>query len=52
MSNKEYLSTLSNDDWYILVDWLFHNYSMWYTDSRIAIIEWLDKDHNEVKKNE
>jgi len=47
MTNKEYLSTLSNEDWHMLVDWLFHKYALRYTNSRIAIIEWLDKEHNE-----
>ena len=50
MTNKEYLSTLSNEDWHMQVDWLFHKYAMWYTDSRIAIIEWLDKEYNEVQE--
>lgn len=50
MTNKEYLSTLSNDEWFVLVDWLFHKYGMWYTNSRIAIIEWLDKEYEEKKE--
>lgn len=50
MTNKEYLSTLSTEDWFMLVDWLFHRYGLWYTHSRIAIIEWLDKEHSEVQE--
>lgn len=49
MTNKEYLSTLSNEDWHMLVDWLFHKYALRFTNSRIAIIEWLDKEHNEIR---
>ena len=50
MTNKEYLSTLSNEDWYMLVDWLFHKYALQSTHSYIAILEWLDKEHRKEEE--
>lgn len=52
MTNKEYLSTLSAEEWFIKIGWLFKVYGKSYTDSHIAIIEWLNKEHEEEQMNE
>ena len=45
MNNKEYLSTVSAEEWYDVVQWLFHKYGKRYTESRGAIMEWLEMEH-------
>ena len=50
MTNREYLSTLSDEEWYQKVDWLFHKYGMWFTQTPTAIIEWLKQDYKENKE--
>lgn len=49
MTNKEHLAELSPQDWYSRVDWLFHRYSKWYTDSYVAILDWLEREYEPVK---
>ena len=50
MNNKEWLSTLSANDWYEVVhDWLFHKYSMRYDNSYAAILDWLNEDHKPIE---
>jgi hypothetical protein len=46
MTNKEWLATLPPDEWWETVhEWLFHKYGKQWTDSRLAVIEWLEKEH-------
>ena len=45
MTGKEYLLDKTEEEMYNLMKWLFYDYGLRYTDSRIAIIEWL-KDNN------
>ena len=47
MTNKEWLATLNADDWWEKVDWLFHDYGMRWDNTRLAIIDWLEEEHNE-----
>ena len=43
MTNKEWLATLSPEEWYKTVHWLFHEYGKRYTDTYSAIIAWLEE---------
>ena len=45
MTNKEWLATLSTEDWWKTVYWLIFDYGMQYTDTRIAVMNWLDEKH-------
>ena len=45
MTNKEWLATLSPNEWYKKVHWLFHEYGKRYTDTYLAVIEWLEEEH-------
>ena len=45
MTGKEYLFTKSEEQIYELMNWLFFNYGRRYTNTKLAIIEWL-KDNN------
>lgn len=46
MTNKEWLATLSAEEWWNTVyEWLFHVFSKQWTDSRMAIMDWLEKEH-------
>lgn len=45
MTGKEYLLDKTEEQMHDLMKWLFYDYGLRYTDSRIAIIEWL-KDNN------
>lgn len=47
-SNQQWLSTLSPGAWVYTVDWLFHTYgNKGFTSTNIALIEWLEKEHEE-----
>ena len=48
MTNKEHLATLSANDWFDRIYWLYHSYGKFYTDSRAAIIHWLDEQYHSV----
>lgn len=39
MTNKEWLATLSPQEWYMAVNWLFHNYGRRYDNTYLAIIK-------------
>lgn len=41
LTNKEWLATLTPDQWWLEMDWLFHKYGKRYDNSYIAIVEWL-----------
>ena len=49
MTNKEWLFTLSNEQWYdIIFNYLIHDYGRNYIDTRLAIIKWLGEEHKET----
>lgn len=51
MTNKEWLVTLSPETWFEVVhEWLFHEYGMQWTDTRIAVTEWLEAEHKPIKE--
>ena len=45
MTNKEWMATLTADQWYDVMMWLTREYVSRWTHSRIAIVEWLDDKH-------
>lgn len=45
MSNEEWMSTLTAEQWYDVMMWLTHEFALRWTNSRLAIIEWLDEKH-------
>ena len=47
-SNQQWLSTLSQDEWVRTVDWLFHTYGKDFTNTNIAVAEWLEKEHEDL----
>lgn len=50
MTNKEWLATLSPETWWdVVYEWLFHNYGKRWTDTRHAIIDWLEKEHTPIE---
>ena len=48
MTNKEWMATLTAEEFYDMMVWLTRVYSKQFTDSRLAIIEWLDKEHEHI----
>ena len=48
MTNREWLATLSTEDWWKTVYWLIFDYGMGYTDTRIAVMNWLDEKHTQL----
>lgn len=49
MTNKEHLATLSSLEWVQRVDWLYHGFGKWYTDTPVAIMDWLEKEYKPVR---
>ena len=50
MTNKEWLATLKPEVWWeVVYKWLFHEYGMQYTDTRCAILGWLEEEHKPIK---
>ena len=49
MTNKEWLATLSPQEWYVAVHWLFYNYGRKYDKTYLAITAWLEEKHMVVK---
>lgn len=49
MTNKEHLAMLPPLEWVQRVDWLYHSYGKWYTDSWNAIMDWLEKQYAPAK---
>lgn len=47
MTNKEYLLTLSDRKCAEKIEWLWTYYSLCYTDSLLAIQNWLGEEHVE-----
>ena len=48
MTNKEYMATLTSEEVYDLLDWLMNVYGRGFTNSRLAIIEWLDEERKNI----
>lgn len=44
MTNLEHLSSLTSEEAYEIMRWLFFEYGRMYTLTREAIIEWLEKE--------
>ena len=49
MTNKEHIATLSSDEWVQRVEWLYHIYGKGYTQTLLAVKDWLDKEYTPVK---
>lgn len=49
MTNKEWMGTLTAEEFYDMMEWLTHVYSKQFTDSRLAITTWLDKEYEHNK---
>lgn len=49
MTNKEHLATLSSDEWVQRVEWLYHIYGKGFTQTLLAVKDWLDKEYKPVK---
>lgn len=45
MTNKEWMAMLTAEEFYDTMEWLTRVYSKQFTDSRLAITKWLDKEH-------
>lgn len=45
MTNKEFLLTLTNEQCYIVLDWLLHKWGMQWTSTRDAVILWLGEEY-------
>lgn len=48
MTNKEYLLTLSDKELAQKILWLAHCYGYKFTDSTLAIEQWLGEEHIEI----
>ena len=49
MTNKEHLATLSAEEWVQRVEWLYHIFGRGYTQSLLAIKNWLNCEYTKVK---
>ena len=47
LTNQQMLATISAAEFLAKIDWPFHNYGKRYTDSNLAIMEWLDSEVEE-----
>lgn len=50
MTNKEWMSTLSAEQFYDKMIWLIQDYGMRFNNTRLAINIWLDEPHEEVSE--
>ena len=50
MTNQEYLSTLSPEDFYAKLEWLLLYYARDYIDIRGTVIDWLKQEYKNPKK--
>lgn len=48
MTNQEKLSTITAEEFFDKIMWLLHEYGKRYTDSRLAIIEWLQTESEDT----
>lgn len=46
MTNKEFITTLNDEQCYIVLDWLFHQWGKQWTSTRDAVILWLGEEYN------
>ena len=49
-TNKEWLATLSLQEWWLEIDWLYHKYGKRYDNSCYAIMDWLNTPRDEWLK--
>lgn len=47
ITNQEWLSHISPEDWVRVIHWLYHDYGKRFTDSEGAILKWLRQDMRE-----
>ena len=47
ITNQEWLSYISPEDWVRVIHWLYHDYGTRFTDSEGAILKWLRQDVRE-----
>ena len=52
MTNQEWLSHISPEEWVRAIHWLYHDYGTRFADSESAIIQWLRQDIREEQNNE
>ena len=45
MSNKEWMATLTAEQFYDVMEWLMQNYGRRYSHTQLAVIAWLDEPH-------
>ena len=45
MNNQQWLATLPANEWFMKVHWLWFIYGRRYTDSRMAVLDWLQEEH-------
>ena len=49
ITNKEWLATLPNEIWWeVVYEWLFHKYGMRWSDTKAAVIDWLEQEHKPI----
>jgi hypothetical protein len=51
MTNKEWLATIPDEQVYEVMHWLFFEYGLMDINTRLAIIDWLGKGHEEGRKH-
>lgn len=49
MTNQEWLSTLSPEEFYDAWRFAMINYGRWDVDTRLGMIEWLKAEHDEKR---
>lgn len=47
MSNKEWLATLTAEEWWETIHRIFYDYGRRWTDTRLAVLDWLEEEHRE-----
>jgi hypothetical protein len=47
ITNQEWLSLISPENWVRVIHWLYHDYGTRFTDSEGAILKWLRQDMRE-----
>lgn len=45
MTNKEYISTLDEEQFYTVIDWLLHKWGKQFISTRDAVILWLAEEY-------
>ena len=51
MTNKEWMATLTAEQCYDVMWWLFHEFAAYSNHTRYAIIGWLDEEHKSAKES-